>query len=127
MARQLISSGSTFEQEIGYSRAVVDGDWIFVSGTTGYDYSTMALPEGVVEQCENCFANIASALGKAGSSLADVVRVNYILPDGNDFKACWPVLRKHFGEVRPAATMVIAGLLDPKMKIEVEVTARRRA
>src|SRR3954467_14828379 len=109
MIKQLISSGSTFEQEIGYSRAVVDGDWVFVSGTTGYDYSTMTLPEGVVEQCENCFRNIAAALDKAGSSLADVARVHYILPDGKDFGTCFPVLRKYFGEVRPAATMIIAG------------------
>lgn len=127
MARQLISSGSTFEQQIGYSRAVVDGDWVFVSGTTGYDYASMTLPEGVVEQCENCLRNIAAALDKAGSSLADVVRVHYILPDGKDFEACWPVLRRYFGEVRPAATMIIAGLLDPKMKIEIEATARKRS
>jgi enamine deaminase RidA (YjgF/YER057c/UK114 family) len=127
MARQLISSGSRFEQEIGYSRAVVDGDWIFVSGTTGYDYSTMTLPDGVVEQCENCLRNIAAALGQAGSSLADVVRVHYILPNGQDFEPCYPVLRKYFGEVRPAATMIIAGLLDPKMRIEIEVTARKRS
>jgi len=127
MARQLISSGSRFEQEIGYSRAVVDGDWVFVSGTTGYDYATMTLPDSVVEQCENCFRNIAAALEKAGCSLADVVRVHYILPDRADFPTCYPVLRKYFGEVRPAATMFIAGLLDPKMKIEIEVTARKRA
>ena len=127
MARQLISSGSTFEQQIGYSRAVVDGDWVFVSGPTGYDYASMTLPEGVVEQCENCLRNIAAALDKAGSSLADVVRVHYILPDGKDFEACWPVLRRYFGEVRPAATMIIAGLLDPKMKIEIEATARKRS
>jgi enamine deaminase RidA (YjgF/YER057c/UK114 family) len=127
MARQLISSGSRFEQEIGYSRAVVDGDWVFVSGTTGYDYATMTLPESVVDQCENCVRNIADALEKAGCSLADVVRVHYILPDRADFQACYPVLRKSFSEVRPAATMFVAGLLDPKMKIEIEVTARKRS
>lgn len=126
MTRQLISSGSTFEAEIGYSRAVVDGDWIFVSGTTGFDYARMQIADDVVAQCEQCLRNIADALEKAGSSLADVVRVHYILPDAADFPACWPVLRRHFGQVRPAATMIRAGLLDERMKIEIEVTARRR-
>ena len=125
MPRQLISSGSTFEAEIGYSRAVVDGDWIFVSGTTGFDYSTMTIPDGLVEQTEQCFRNIESALRQAGSSLADVVRVHYILPNAAEFPECWPVLRKHFGEVRPAATMIAAGLYDPRMRIEIEVTARK--
>jgi enamine deaminase RidA (YjgF/YER057c/UK114 family) len=126
MARQLISSGSSFEQQIGYSRAVVDGDWIFVSGTTGYDYSTMTLREGVVAQCEQCMENIAKALAEAGSSLKDVVRVHYILPDPSEFEPCWPVLRKYFGDVRPAATMFSAGLIDPKVRIEIEVTARKQ-
>ncbi|MBI2768721.1 MAG: RidA family protein [Burkholderiales bacterium] len=126
MARQLISSGSSFEAQIGYSRAVVDGDWIFVSGTTGYDYSTMALREGVVAQCEQCMQNIESALAQAGSSLRDVVRVHYILPDAAEFEACWPVLRRYFGEVRPAATMFSAGLIDPQVRIEIEVTARKQ-
>ena len=122
--RRLISSGSTFEKEIGYSRAVVQGDWIFVSGTTGFDYSTMKLAEGGVEaQAEQCLKNIEAALRAAGSSLNDVVRVHYILPDGTEFEKCWPVLRKYFGEVRPAATMIEAKLLDPKMRIEIEVTA----
>ena len=124
MARRLISSGSTFEQEIGYSRAVVDGDWIFVSGTTGFDYTTMTLREGVVAQCEQCLQNIAAALAQAGSGLQDVVRVHYILPDASEFEACWPVLRKYFGEVRPAATMICAGLIAPEIRIEIEVTAR---
>ena len=126
MTRRLISSGSSFEAEIGYSRAVVDGEWVFVSGTTGFDYSAMTIADDVVRQCEQCLANIAAALADAGASLADVVRVNYVLPDRADFPACWPVLRKHFGEVRPAAMMIQAGLLDPRMKIEIEVTARRR-
>ena len=127
MTRRLISSGSSFEAEIGYSRAVVDGDWVFVSGTTGFDYAAMTISDDVAAQCEQCLANIASALEQAGATLADVVRVNYVLPDARDFPACWPVLKKHFGEVRPAAMMIQAGLLDPRMKIEIEVTARRRA
>ena len=123
MTRHLISSGSTFEQEIGYSRAVVVGDWIFVSGTTGFDYANMSIAEGLLEQTEQCLKNIASALQQAGASLADVVRVTYVLPNGVEFPECWPVLRKYFGEVRPAAMMISAGLADPRMKIEIEVTA----
>ncbi|MDB5947306.1 MAG: hypothetical protein JWQ33_2332 [Ramlibacter sp.] len=126
MARQLISSGSTFEQDIGYSRAVVDGDWIFVSGTTGFDYSTMTIPDGIAAQAEQCFTNISAALEQAGSSLADVVRVVYVVPHAPDFAASHPVLRKYFGQVRPAAMMISAGLADPRMRIEIEVTARRR-
>ena len=125
--RQRISSGSEFEARIGYSRAVVDGDWVFVSGTTGVDYKTMTLAEGVVEQAEQCLRNIGEALKQAGTSFDDVVRVHYILPDRRDFEPCWPVLRRYFGEARPAATMIEAGLIDPRMKIEIEVTARRRA
>ena len=126
MTRRLIDSGSTFEAQAAYSRAVVDGDWVFVSGTTGFDYATMTLAEGVVAQAEQCFANIAAALQQAGASLADVVRVTYLLPNVTDFEACWPVLRKHFGAVRPAATMLSAALIDPRILIEIEVTARRR-
>ena len=126
MNRTLISSGSTFEAQIGYSRAVVAGDWVFVSGTTGFDYSTMTISDDVVVQAEQCLKNIASALAQAGSSLQDVVRVTYVLPDGADFEPCWPVLRKYFGEVRPAAMMISAGLADPRMKIEIEVTALKR-
>jgi enamine deaminase RidA (YjgF/YER057c/UK114 family) len=122
--RRLISSGSPLERDIGYSRAVVDGDWVFVSGTTGFDYQTMAISSDVVEQAEQCFRNIAKALGEAGSSFAQVVRVRYILPRAEDFEPCWPVLQKYLGEVRPAATMISAGLADPRMKIEIEVTAR---
>jgi len=125
MAKKLISSGSSFETDIGYSRAVVDGDWVFVSGTTGYNYNDMTIANSVEEQCEQCLKNIADALQQAESSLADVVRVHYILPDASEFKSCWPILKKYFGDVRPAATMFSAGLADPAMKIEIEVTARR--
>ena len=126
MSRQLISSGSSFEAEIGYSRAVVDGDWIFVSGTTGFDYGTMSISDDIVEQTEQCLQNIAAALATAGSSLRDVVRVMYVLPDAAQFPRCWPALRKHFGDIRPAAMMISAGLADPRMKIEIEATARRQ-
>jgi enamine deaminase RidA (YjgF/YER057c/UK114 family) len=126
MKRTLISSGSSFEQEIGYSRAVVQGDWIFVSGTTGFDYASMTIAEGVEAQAEQCLKNIEAALQQAGSGLKDVVRVTYVLPDGDEFQKCWPVLRKYFGEVRPAAMMISARLLDPRMRIEIEVTALRQ-
>ena len=126
MARRLISSGSTFEQSIGYSRAVVDGDWVFVSGTTGFDYSTMTISDDIVAQAEQCLRNIQAALTQAGSKLEDVVRVTYILPDGSQFERCWPTLRKYFGEIRPAATMISAGLADPRIRIEIEVTALKR-
>jgi enamine deaminase RidA (YjgF/YER057c/UK114 family) len=122
---QLISSGSPFERDMAYSRALVDGDWIFVSGTTGYDYATMTISDDVAVQAEQCFKNIAKALEQAGASLANVVRVHYILPNAADFPACWPAMRKYLGDVRPAATMFSAGLADAKMKIEIEVTARR--
>lgn len=125
MTRQLISSGSPFESEIGYSRAVVDGDWVFVSGTTGFDYASMTIADDLVEQTEQCLQNIVAALAQADASLRDVVRVNYVLPAGNDFSRCWPTLRKYFGDVRPAAMMISAGLADPRMRIEIEVTARR--
>jgi enamine deaminase RidA (YjgF/YER057c/UK114 family) len=124
--RRLIGSGSTFETKIGYSRAVAVGPWVFVSGTTGFDYSKMSIAEDVVAQAEQCLQNIAAALAQAGACLADVVRVTYILPNGADFEACWPVLRRHFGDVRPAATMISGGLADPRMKIEIEVTALKR-
>ena len=126
MPRQLITSGSTFEAQIGYSRAVVDGDWVFVSGTTGFDYASMTIADGVVEQCAQCLLNIESALQQAGASFADVVRVRYLLPDAADFEACWPLLRRHFGDVRPAATMMAVGLADARMRIEIEVTAKKR-
>jgi enamine deaminase RidA (YjgF/YER057c/UK114 family) len=126
MPRRLISSGSKFEQEIGYSRAVVDGEWIFVSGTTGFDYSSMTISDNLVEQTEQCLKNIQTALRQAGADLADIVRVTYIVPKAQGFQDCWPVLHKYFGAVRPAMTMISAGLLDPRMQIEIEVTARMR-
>ena len=127
MWRQLISSGSSFEAEMAYSRAVVVDDWVFVSGTTGFDYATMTIADDLVAQTEQCLANIEAALVQANSGLIDVVRVTYVLPPGNDFSRCWPTLRKYFGEVRPAAMMISAGLVDPRMRIEIEVTAKRRS
>ncbi len=127
MTRRLISSGSPFERDIGYSRAVVDGDWIFVSGTTGFDYAAMTISDNLLDQTDQCLKNIQAALAEAGAELADVVRVMYILPDAARFPDCWPVLRKYLGAVRPAATMICAGLSDPRMQIEIQVTARRRA
>jgi len=121
--RRLISSGSTFEAEIGYSRAVVQGEWVFVSGTTGFDYETMTISPDLVTQTDQCLRNIQRALEEAGATLEDVVRVTYVLPKGADFPQCWPVLRQYFGRIRPAAMMISAGLADPRMKIEIEVTA----
>jgi enamine deaminase RidA (YjgF/YER057c/UK114 family) len=125
--RRLISSGSTFEAEIGYSRAVVQGDWVFVSGTTGFDYAAMTIADDIETQTEQCLKNIASALEQAGACMADVVRVTYVLPNGSEFAQCWPVLKRYFGAVRPAAMMISAGLADPRMKIEIEVTALKQA
>ena len=124
MTRKYISSGSEFEQKVGYSRAVLDGNYIFVSGTTGYNYETMSISDCVIEQTEQCFKNIQQALKQAGSSLDDVVRVHYIYPNRDDFEPCWPILNKYLGRAKPAATMFVAGLLDDKMKLEIEVTAR---
>ena len=126
MSRKLITSGSTFEQAIGYSRAVVDGRWVFVSGTTGFDYNTMTISADVVVQTDRCFQNIQRALADAKCRLTDVVRVRYILPDRDEFPKTWPVLQRYLGDIRPAATMMVAGLSDPRMKIEIEVTARRQ-
>ncbi len=123
--RRLISSGSSFERQIGYSRAVVDGDWVFISGTTGFDYDAMTIADDVIQQAEQCLRNIEKALAEAGSRRADIVRVRYILPRVEDFEPCWPILRGYFGEARPAATMIAAGLSDPRMKIEIEVTAKK--
>ena len=124
MSRKLISSGSEFESKIGYSRAVVSGQDVFVSGTTGYNYTDMSISDDVKEQTEQCFANIQHALEEAGSSMADIVRINYILPNRDDFESCWPVLQKWLGTIRPAATMFEARLATEAMKIEIEVTAR---
>ncbi|MEO8278452.1 MAG: RidA family protein [Ideonella sp.] len=127
MPRRLISSGSSFEADIGYSRAVVDGEWVFVSGTTGFDYRTMTIADDLLAQTEQCLTNIEAALQQAGAAMADIVRVRYILPCAADFPQCWPVLKRWFGDIRPAATMISAGLSDPRMKIEIEVTARGRS
>ncbi len=125
MARRLISSGSQFERDVGYSRVVVDGEWAFVAGTTGFDYAAMTISDDVAEQTRQTLRNISSALSDAGFVLADVVRATYYLPSAADFPACWPVLREYFGEIRPASTMLVVGLADPRMKIEIEVTAKR--
>ena len=121
--RQRISQGSEFERAVGYSRAVVDGRWVFVAGTTGFDYSDMTISDDIVEQVDQTLRNIDDALTRAGASAADVVRVRYMLPDAADFEACWPSLRRYFGEALPAATMTVVGLADPRMRIEIEVTA----
>jgi enamine deaminase RidA (YjgF/YER057c/UK114 family) len=126
MTRRLISSGSKFEADIGYSRAVVDGEWVFVSGTTGFNYATMTIEEDVVAQCEQALRNIEAALAQAGAGFGDVVRANYLLTSAADFEKCWPALGKAFGSVRPAIVAMVVGLVDPRMKIEIEVTARRR-
>jgi enamine deaminase RidA (YjgF/YER057c/UK114 family) len=127
MARRLISSGSKFEADIGYSRAVVDGEWVFVSGTTGFNYATMTIEDDVVAQCEQTLKNIAAALAQAGATFADVVRVHYLITKAEDFERCWPVVGKVFGTVRPAIVVMVVGLTDPRMKIEIEVTALKRA
>jgi enamine deaminase RidA (YjgF/YER057c/UK114 family) len=127
MSRQMISSGSKFEAEIGYSRAIVDGDWLWVSGTTGFNYETMTISEDPAEQADQTFRNIEAAMKKAGFELSDIVRCTYIVPDGADFEPCWPVFRKYLGDVRPASTAFIAALVDPRMKIEIEVTAKKRS
>lgn len=126
MKRKRISSGSSFEQEIGYSRAIVDGNWVFVSGTTGFDYKTMTIDPAIEKQTEQCLENIKAALKEANAQLSDTVRVLYILPDTSEFEKTWPVLRKYFGEIKPAATMFSAGLADSRMKIEIEVTALKQ-
>ena len=124
MSIKRIPSGSAYEPKIGYCRAVVAGGMVYVSGTTGNDHATMITPESVTDQCELALGHIRKALETAGATMADVVRVHYILPDRNDFEPCWPQLRVAFGDNPPAATMIEAGLIDPVMKIEIEVTAR---
>ncbi len=123
--KQRISSGSTFESTMAYSRAIVDGDWMFVSGTTGFNYADMTISNDVAAQADQCFRNIESALEKGGFDLKDIVRVHYLLPDARDFELCWPAMQKYLGDIRPAATMFVAGLADPRMKIEIEVTAKK--
>jgi len=124
--RRLISSGSRFEAEAGYSRAVVDGEWVFVAGTTGFDYAAMTIVEDPAEQARQALRNIEKALAESGARLADVVRVRYYVPDIADWPRIVPVLGEVFGTIRPAATALVCGLVDPRMKIEIEVTARRR-
>jgi len=126
MTRRLISSGSRFEEEIGYSRAVVDGDFIFLSGTTGYDYATMTIVDDVAAQCEQTLKNISAALAQADASLSDVVRMLVIVPRREDWEPCWPILKKYFGDTRPASTLIHAQLQTDAMRIEIEVTARRQ-
>ena len=121
--RRLISTGSPFEQTMGYSRAVVQADWCFISGVTGYDYSTMKLPGDVRSQAENSFGTIASVLREAGFEMSDIARVQYTITDRDYVQDVVPVLGRHLGTIRPAATMVIADLIEPEMKIEIEVTA----
>ena len=125
--RTLISTGSPFEKQAGYSRAVIDGDSCFVSGTTGYDYATMTMPDSVEEQARNAFATIERALAEGGFTLADVVRAVYYVTDAAHADAVFKVTGEHFGDIRPAATMVVAGLIKPEMQVEIEVTARKRA
>ena len=125
MPRELISTGSDFEREIGYSRAVVQGDWCFMAGVTGYDYATMTLPDGIAAQAENCFATVGGVLARAGFGMGDVVRVTHYVADRALVDDLVPVLGRHLGEVRPAATMVVAGLMKPEMLYEIEVTAYR--
>ncbi|MEX0693704.1 MAG: RidA family protein [Rhodospirillales bacterium] len=126
MARRLISSGSEFEKKIGYSRAVVDGEWVFVSGTTGFDYQAGTISDDAAEQTRQTLRNIEAALKQADASFADVVRANYIIVNADDWPLIFPVLGETFGDIRPAATAIIAGLVDPRMKVEIEVTARRK-
>lgn len=128
MSRRLISTGSPFEKVAGYSRAVVDGDFAFVAGTTGYDYATMTMPEDVTSQSRNCFKTIEAALKEAGFAMADIVRATYYLTDVRDADAHFVVCGEVLGEIRPAATLlVVASLVKPEMKVEIEVTAKRRS
>ena len=124
--RKLISSGSPFEKTAGYSRALVQGDWCFVSGTTGYDYSSMTMPESVEDQTRNCLATIAAALAEGGFEMADVVRAHYYITDQSFVDRVFPILGETFGDIRPAATMIVCQLNKPEMKIEIEVTALKR-
>ena len=128
MTRKLISTGSPFEKTGGYSRAAVDGDFAFVSGTTGYDYTTMVIPADVTAQTQNCFKTIGAALAEAGFEMADIVRATYYITDRADADAVFAVTGAHFGEIRPASSiLIVAGLLKPEMKVEIEVTAKRRS
>jgi enamine deaminase RidA (YjgF/YER057c/UK114 family) len=123
--RRHISSGSSFEALAGYSRAVVDGDWVHVSGTTGFDYTRMEISPDAVAQAHQCFSNIAAALAQAGATLDDVVRVRYLLADAESFAVLAPIFGQYFSRARPAATAMVVGLIDPRMRLEIEVTAHR--
>ncbi len=125
MTRRLISSGSSFEDLAGYSRAVVDGEWVFVSGTTGFDYETGAIADDVAEQTEQTFRNIVAALGQAGAALGDAVRVRVYLARQEDFEIVAPILGRHLGKARPANTTLVCGFIDPRIKVEIEITVRR--
>ncbi len=127
MSRVKVSTGSPFEEKMAYSRAIVDGNWVFVSGTTGYNYESMTISEDIAEQTEQCLLNIKKVLEEVDSGLDDVVRVMYIVANADEFELCWPALRKYFGDVKPAATMISAGMADPKMKIEIQVTALKQS
>ncbi|MEL6208482.1 MAG: RidA family protein [Pseudomonadota bacterium] len=127
MTRRLISTGSPFERDFAYARAVVDGDWCFVAGTTGYDYARMAMPEDPGQQAENALSTIRATLAEAGFAMEDVVKVTYIVTEADLRHAIAPAIRAAFAEIRPASTMVIAGLVEPEMKVEIEVVAKRRA
>ncbi len=127
MERRLISSGSSFERRFGYSRAVVDGDFVFVSGTTGFDYQAMTIADDPAAQTRQALANIEAALAEAGAALDDVVRVRYYVPERADWDAIAAVLGERLGAIRPAATAIFCGLVDQRMKIEIEATARKRS
>lgn len=125
MKKKLISTGSPMEKQAGYSRAVAQGDWVFVSGTTGFNYENMVMPESLAEQIHNCFKTIIDTLEKADASLSDVVRVNYVITDRAYVDEAFTILGQYFGDIRPAAMMVIADLVSPDMKVEIEVTASK--
>lgn len=127
MTRRLISTGSPFEAIAGYSRAVIDGDWAFVSGTTGYDYAAMAMPESVEDQTRNAMETIAKALKEGGFELADVVRATYYITDPAMMDVVFPIVGSYFRDIRPAAAMVVCQLVKPEMKVEIEVTAKKRS
>jgi enamine deaminase RidA (YjgF/YER057c/UK114 family) len=125
--RKLISTGSPFERTAGYSRAVVEGEWCFVSGTTGYDYATMTMPDSVEDQTRNCLATIGKALAEGGFDFIDIVRAHYYVTDAAYADLVFPILGETFGDIRPAATMIVCDLIRPEMKIEIEVTALKRS
>jgi len=126
LKRKLISTSSIFEEKIAYSRAVIQNNWVFISGTTGYNYETMLLGKTIEEQTEQCFVNIEKTLSDAGAKLSDIVRITYILPDVKEFEKCWPILNKYLKNIKPAATMFSASLMIAEMKIEIQITALKQ-